>query len=316
MSTHTPLSRRACLGLAAGGLLAMRSGRAALDPHGIRDQIRGPILSVPTVYTESFALDLEGFRKIVDTGVRAGCRVFALTSGNSQYDRLTYDEVKQLTRTLVQSVNGRGVTIGATGAWWTGQAADYARYASSAGVDAIQVMVPSYGDEDMLFEHFRQIAAATRRGIVLHRQVSFPLLKRLMGIDSIVAYKEEYPMDYSVEVFALYGERMNIFAGGQKSRFLMYQPYGMKAYYSTFSTFAPEVPRRFWGACEKKDWEAARQVVLRYDVPFFRAWNHPFWRATLEYFGIARRYVRPPDRTLTAQQVKDLKNFYTQMGLA
>ena len=109
---------------------------------------------------------------------------------------------------------------------------------------------------------------------------------------------------------------LHIFAGGQKSRYLMFQPYGMQAYYSTFSTFAPEIPKRFWAACEKKDFAAARDVVTRYDVPFFHEWSHPFWRATMEYFGVAKRYVRPPDRSFTDQQVKDLKTFYTKLGLA
>lgn len=316
MQTETGISRRHYLTIAAGALVAARSARATPNADEFRRQLRGPILSVPTVYTEDFRLDMEGFRKIVDTGVKAGAHVIGLTAGNSQYDRLTYDEIKQLTRRLVQSTRGRGLTIAATGPWWTGQAVDYARFAESAGADALQVFLPPYGDEDMIFDHYRKIAAATKLGIVLHGQAPLPLLKRLLTIDSVVAYKEEYPPAYSVEVFALYGNRLNIFAGGQKSRYLMFQPYGMQAYYSTFSTFAPEIPKRFWAACEKKDFEAAREIVTRYDVPFFHEWSHPFWRATMEYFGVAKRYVRPPDRSFTDQQVRDLKVFYTKLGLA
>ncbi len=316
MRALEPLTRRACLGLGAGAFLASRTARASATPGDFRNRLRGPILSVPTVYNASFDLDLDGFRKIVDTGIRAGCQAIALTAGNSQYDRLTYEEIKQLTRTLIRAVNGRGLTIAATGPWWTGQAVDYAHFAASAGADALQVFVPQYGDEDMLFHHFRQIADATKLGIVLHGQVSWPLLKRLVTIDSIVAYKEEYQPAYSVELFAGYGNRLNIFAGGQKSRYLMFQPYGMKAYYSTFSTFAPEVPKRFWSACEKNDLEAARRVVVECDIPFFHAWSHPFWRATLEFFGVAKRYVRPPDRSFTPEQVRQLKTLYAPMGLA
>lgn len=307
-------TRRQCLSI-AGALVATRSAHGAVSPDTFRKQLRGPILSVPTVYNEDFSLDLDGFGRIVETGIRAGAQVFALTAGNSQYDRLTYDEIKQVTRRLVQSAAGRGLTIAATGPWWTGQCVDYARFAAAAGADAVQVFLPPYGDNDMLFDHFRQIAAASKLSIVLHGQVPLPLLKRLMTIESIVAYKEEYPPAYSVEVFSLYGNRMNIFAGGQKSRYLMFQPYGMQAYYSTFSTFAPEIVKRFWSACEAKDFNAAREVVLRYDVPFFEAWSHPFWRATMEHFGIAKRFVRPPDRGFTPQQVKDLAGFYRKLGI-
>jgi dihydrodipicolinate synthase/N-acetylneuraminate lyase len=296
-------------------LYGVRPSRSAPTPADFQKGLKGPICSVPTVYDESFRLDSEGFRNIVKTGVKAGCRVFALTAGNSQYDRLTYDEVKELTRTLVDSVAGRGLTIAATGQWWTGQVIDYARFSENAGADALQVFVPTFGDSDTVFEHFQKIAAATKLGIVLHGQVPMPLLKRLLSIDSIVAYKEEYPPSYSTEVFALYGKRLNIFAGGQKSRYLIFQPYGMQAYYSTFSTFAPEVTRKFWDACQAGDLTAARDVVVKYDVPFFQKWSHAYWRATLETFGLAKRYLRPPDRYFTTQQVSDVKPFFRELGL-
>jgi dihydrodipicolinate synthase/N-acetylneuraminate lyase len=176
-------------------------------------------------------------------------------------------------------------------------------------------MLPPFGDDDTLFEHFRQIAAATRCSIVLHGQVPMTLLKRLMALESVVAYKEEYPAIYSVDVFTKYGSRLNIFGGGQKSKFLAYEPYGMKAYYSTFSTFAPTVPKAFWSAVEKHDASGAVEVVKRYDVPFFERFSHAFWRGTLEHFGIAKRYLRNPERTFTQTQVDELKTFYRGLNL-
>ena len=288
---------------------------ARITPEDFRRRLRGPILSVPTVYNADFSLDFDGIRKIVDTGANAGARVFTLTAGNNQYDRLTYDEIKQLTRRFVEAVAGRGITIAATGPWWTGQSVDYARFADSVGADAVQVMLPSYGSDAGLYDHFRRIAAATQRPVVIHGKASLPLLERLLEIDTISALKEEYDLAYSTEVIALHGKRLNVFAGGQKSRFLTFQPYGMQAYYSTFATFAPEVPRKFWSAVEKNDLAAAREVMVRYDIPFFRDWTHAFWRATLEYFGIAKRWLRPPDHSFTDAEMSKLAPFYDGLGL-
>lgn len=315
-SSNLP-TRRALLRSSAWlpALAAARPSQAAVTPSQFKDKLVGPICSVPTVYTEDFAIDHGSIRKIVECGLKAGSHVFALTAGNSQYDRLTYSEIKELTATLVKAVNGRGLVIGATGQWWTGQAVDYAKFAESTGADAVQVFLPAYGDEDMLFEHFRRITAATKCGIVLHGEVPLPLLKRILAFDSIVAYKEEYPVIYSVNVFTQYGKRLNIFSGGQKSRYLMYQPYQMQAYYSTFSTFEPSVPKRFWQACQRGDNTAAVDVVKRYDVPFFAKFSHAFWRATLENFGTARRFLRPPDRAFTAAQTAELKSFYSSLSL-
>lgn len=293
---------------------------AAVTPEEFRRKLEGPICSVPTVYNEDRSLDLVSFRRIIDTGAKAGAVAFALTSGNSQYDRLSYDEIKQLTRTLVDAVAGRGLTIGATGPWWTGQAVDYARFAAEVGVDAVQVQLPAWGDAASIVEHYRGVAHAAKRAIVLHGQVPVPVLRKLVEIDEISAYKEEYPALYSREVFEEFGGRINIFAGGQKGNFLAFRPYGMKAYYSTFSTFAPPVTKRFWHAVKSGDMKDASEVVMKYDVPFFRGtplggWTQAYWRATLEVFGVAKRYMRQPEVTLADREVAGIREFQRKLGL-
>ena len=303
-------------GLAARPLQAARPRYGSLTPEEFREQLNGPITSIPTVFTSDFRVDHDGVRKIIDTGVKSGSKVFALTAGDSRYDDLTYEEIKRLTRTVVEGVAARGLTIAATGSWWTGQVIDYARFASDLGADSIQVKLPLTGTEDALYEHYRKVATATKRAIVLHGQAPMPLLKRLMEIDSIVACKDEYPAMYTMEMFAHYAKRLNIFSGGQMSRFLTYQPYGMRAFFSAFSAFAPEVQRQFWNAVEHGDMDAAQKVMFRYDIPFFERFSHPFWRATLEYFGIAGRYLRPPERTFALAEVRALKPFYDSLGLA
>ena len=307
--------RRSFLAQLAAAAAAPRTARAAATPIDFRERMKGPVCSVPTVYTSDYAIDYPAIRRIVDCGLKAGSEVFALTAGNSQYDRLTYSEIRDLTPALVKAVNGRGMVIAATGQWWTGQCVDYARHAEASGADALQVFLPVFGTEDTIYEHFASIARATRLGIVLHGQVAMPLLKRLTGIESVVAYKEEYPPMYSAEVFSMYRDRLNIFGGGQKSRYIMFRPMGMRAYYSTFSTFAPEVPRRFWSACQKGDLAAATEVMNRQDIPFFAKFSHGFWRATMEHFGTAQRYLRPPEPYFTAAQAAGLKDFYKSIGL-
>jgi len=317
---HTS-NRRWFLKATGAALLAVpppRSARAStLNPDEFRRRLRGPILSVPTCYTKDFKVDHQGIKNQVERAAKEGVKVFALTSGNNQYDRLTYQEVRALTKTLVEAVAGRGITIAAVGPWWTGQCEDYARYAASLGADCVQVQLPRHGAPDGLFEHFRKIAkAGGGTALAMQGQVQLPALKQLVTIDEVSAYKEEYSQKYSMEVFKLYGDRLNIFAGGQKSRFLSYQPFGMQAYYSTFSTFAPQVAMRFWGAVERGDMAAARQVVLDFDVPFFLKWSHAFWRGTLEHFGVAQRWLRPPEVSFTDAQVADLKGFYAGLGLS
>jgi len=286
-----------------------------MPPDQFNRLLRGPMLSFPTTYDKNFEVDYAPVRRMIDRAADAGIKVFTLTSGNNQYDQLSYDEIKALTRVVVESVAGRGVTIAATGPWWTGKVIDYARFAESVGASAVQVSMSSLGDEDSQMEHFKAVAKATRLALVVHGQPSLGLMKRLLTIESIVAFKEEFTTDYTVPLYEQFGERLNIFAGGTKARFLAYEPYGMHAYYSLFSTCVPTVAMRFWAAVQNRDTQQARDIILKYDAPLFERFSMAFWQGTLEHFGIAKRYRRPPDKTLTEQQMGELRVFYDNLGL-
>ena len=314
-SSRDTVTRRRLLGVLGAAPLAAYAQRKPSSPDEFKARLRGPILSFPTVYNQRFGIDFDAIRRIIDTGIRAGVGVVALTRGNNQYDSLTYDEERQLTRIVVESAGARAAVIAATGPWWTEQAVDFARYATSLGVDAVQIAMPPEGTDDSYAEHFRLVAASTPRAIVIHGQPSMALWRRLQPMENIVAFKEEFTPDYSLQIYAEFGDRWNIFAGGSKARLLTYLPYGMRAYYSAFSTFAPQIAMRFWHAVEHADIAAAAQVVLRYDVPFFERWTMPFWTATLERFGVARRYLRPPAVSFSDLEMKRVDKFYRDLGL-
>lgn len=325
MADHSTIGRRGFLkaGALAGATLTIDLGvppRAVAQskittPSEFKRLLRGPILSAPTPYTADFKVDYQGMRNMIARGLNAGVRVFALTAGNSQYYALSYEEIKELTRVMVEAVGRRGLTIAATGPWWTGKAVDYARFAQSVGADAVQVLLAQNGDDDGQVEHFKAVAASTELGLVIHGNPSFQLIERLIALESVVAMKEEFSYDFTLQIYRKFGDRLNIFAGGTKARFMVYQPYGMRAYYSAFSTFAPQIAMQFWSAIEKNELNEARRIINQYDLPFFERWSHPFWRATLEYFGVAKRYLRPPERAFTQTQYQELKSFYDGLGL-
>ena len=94
---------------------------------------------------------------MIDRAIESGVGVVTLTAGNNDYECLNYDEIKQLTRFMVDSVHGRAVTIAATGPWWTGQSIEYAKFAEAAGADAVQILMATHGGDDGHVKHFQQI---------------------------------------------------------------------------------------------------------------------------------------------------------------
>lgn len=317
------LSRRSFLDLsalatAAGALAAQAQTqrKGSPSPEEFKRRLVGPILSLPTVFDRSFAVDRKGLRGILTRGLRYRVPIFGLTAGNSLYQSLAYDEVKLVTKVMVETVEDRGLTIAATGDWWTGRAVDYCRYAESVGAHAVQILMPSrHSGDDMLVAHFEAIAKATRLPLVLHGRYSEPLLRKLVKIDSIVAMKEDAELTYYIDRQIEFGDRLSIFSGGAENRFLVGFPYGATAFFSTYTGFAPDISMRFWKAIQENDLKKAAEITRKFDYPFIKNFTHEFWHATLEYFGVAQRYMRPPMRSYTDAEMKQVKEFFDKQGL-
>jgi dihydrodipicolinate synthase/N-acetylneuraminate lyase len=290
--------------------------RKPMSAEDFRNALAGPIQSHPTPFNAQYELDVPAIGSIIRRGLRYKVRIFELTAGNSRYFSLSYAEIKTLTRAFVEAVGDDGLSIAATGPWWTDRAVDYARYAESVGADALQVLLPELqGGEDELVRHFESIARHTRLPLVLHGRYSESLLTRLLKIDSIVAMKEDYTLEYYVDRIIEFGKRVEIFSGGAENRYLVGYPYGARAFFSTYTSFAPDISMNFWQAIRESDIRKAAGITTRYDYPFIKRFTHPFWHATLEYFGVAKRFLRPPEETYSDEQMKEVKKFFDDQGV-
>lgn len=326
MNREVKLARRAWLKGVGGSLLCAVSpslpaycrttaSRARLSPEQFRNQLRGPVLSVPTCFTKDLEVDYQGFRNIIEQAKPAKIRIFALTAGNNQYDVLTREEITKLTTAIIQSAGEEDITIAAAGDWRRDEVLQYAEFAENLGATALQAMKPAEADDDATVEYFGGIAKGTRLPIVLHGKFSDSLLGRLTAIPSIVALKEDVGPAYFINVQRKFGDRLAIFEGGPEYIYLIGYPYGAPASYTTLGTFAPQITSRFWKALAEDDLSEAYRIVQKYEHPFFDRWSHGFWRASLEHFGIAQRYLRPPQQTLSAADMQDVAEFYQNLGL-
>jgi dihydrodipicolinate synthase/N-acetylneuraminate lyase len=150
----------------------------------------------------------------------------------------------------------------------------------------------------------------------LHGEFPPSLLEKLSAIQTIVALKEDVGLEYYIRVQRHFGKRYAIFEGGPEYAYLVAMPYGSPACYATLGTFAPHLTKQFWVAVRQKDFEEAYRLVIKYEHPFFDRWSHPFWRASLEHFGVAARYLRPPHKSFSDEQMKEVATFFKNLGLS
>lgn len=312
--------------LSLQGQTTSSSKKRHITPIEFKEELKGPILSFPTTFTKDLEVDYKGTKNLIERALGYGCKVVALTSGNNMYDRLSFNEIKKLTRLMVTTVGDRGITIAATGNWSEDTVINYVRYAESVGASAVQVNPPENANEDIekTVKFYWNVANSTNLGIVLHGNYSVDLLKQLVKIKSIVALKEDVPnLHYYIDRQVMFGDRIAIFSGGDDARYLFGYPYGSPAYFSILYTYAPKIGQKFWKAIQTKNMKETVKIVTKYDLPFMKLWSRPFWNAAISYLGrdIIQPYIRSKksamqeQESLSEKELKVMREDLRKIGL-
>ena len=294
--------------------------RQKISPLEFKQRLKGPIFSFPTPFTEAYEINYKGVEQMINRALSYGCGVVALTSGNSKYDRLSLEEVWELTRFVVKTVDGKAITIASAGPWDRADIMAYARYAEFLGASAVQVSLPKDLTNNSRIEDIAQfyqdVATQTSLGIVLHGEYSVELLTELVKNKSIVGMKEDVDYPYYINRQIMFGDKLAIFGGGNDGRYLHGMPYGSPAYYSSMYTYAPEMAQKYWQALQKKDMKTAAEILLKYDFPFIKEFTPALWSAAIEYFGGPDRFIRPKiTEALSETELKKMRDLFSKMGL-
>ena len=298
-----------------------------MDPQQLQTALANPIVSLPTYFHRDGRQDLASLQQTVDFCIDHGFVTLLLTAGDSNYDLQSEAEIRTVARSVVEAAAGRAtVLVGTALHWWHQQILDFATYVDQLGA-GVMVLRPaaSLGSgpafEDPVFALYRAVDRRVNCGIVLNGQFSMDLLKRLADLPKVVGLKEDAGDAWCHDALYAVGDRLSIFNGGQKWRFLYGLLWGMKGYMTSFGPWAPQVTQRFWQAVQAKDLFSAAQIVDTYDNPFFaHSINHPkgfhpVRQACFEVFGRGPRWLRPPQPSLDDDELAALRQVFAKMDL-
>ena len=209
-----------------------------LTPRQVMEHLEGPIFSLVLPFDTEGNVDHGAIRKMISNAMKYGVRIFNMTGGNTKYDWTSYDEIKAVTRTFVEAVGDRGISMVCTNNFWNSRLIDYLRYAEGLGADAVEVLAPKMPEEDIV-EYFRTAAANTRMAIsVKNVGLKDKTWRKLLEIDSVVAMKEHDIREY-IFLEAKFADRLRVYSGGSIYRFLAAAPYGAKTYFDIYAIIAP-----------------------------------------------------------------------------
>ena len=298
-----------------------------MDPGDLRAALANPIVSLPTYFHRDGQQDLVSLQRTVEFVVENDFPTLLLTAGDSNYALQSEAEIRTVARTVVDAAAGRAtVLVGTALSWWHEQILDFATYVDDLGA-GVMVLRPAVAlgnsivFEEPVFELYRAVAERVNCGMVLNGQFSMGLLDRLADLPQVVGLKEDAGDAWCHDALYTVGDRLSIFNGGQKWRFLYGRLWGMKGYMTSFGPWAPQVAQHFWAAVQAKDLFAAAQIVDTYDNPFFaHSIGHPkgfhsVRQACFEVFGRGPRWLRAPQPALDDGEMAALRQVFADMDL-
>jgi 4-hydroxy-tetrahydrodipicolinate synthase len=161
--------------------------------------LRGSLVAIVTPMLEDGALDLAGFRKLLDWHIAEGTDGIVVVGTTGESPTVDNEEHWQLIKTAVEHVKKRVPVIAGTGANSTREAIEHTKYAQKAGADYSLTVVPYYNrpTQDGLYLHFKAIAESAEIPQILYNvpgrtvaDMHNDTVLRLAQIPNIVGIKD------------------------------------------------------------------------------------------------------------------------------
>ena len=290
------------------------------DPQLIRERLRGPINTLPTIFTKEGEIDHEGMRNVIDRSIEGGTEVTMLTGGSSMLTLLSDAEIAQIHRTLIDHVGGRTLTVACGHPRGLNHVREFACYVRELGFDLCMATPADWarGTPETLAEFYRALADEMR--LMLVGNVPIRTCELIEDHPNILAFKDDYALDYAHEVLLRWGDRWAMMGGGGMKRHHLLWPHGnCRGWLDIFIQWCPRPPQAYWEALQRGDTAAAWSVVMDYEVPVWdftrRIGLQGMKHAFLEVYGIAPRWLRSPAPYATDEQLEQVREFVRDLGL-
>jgi len=297
----------------------------------VRYALTGPVASLRTPFSRDGTIDHDGLRSLIDFVIDGGSKAAVLTAGDSHLIALSDAEIAEATRTMVEHVRGRALTVVADRYYHTRQAVEFAAYARDLGADVVMAMPPDWAASttpESLAEHYgamgQVLPVMLVTNVYIPRGMEFGLATLQCVLDgghNVVAVKDDFCGEFARKMGLLCHDRLALWAGGQKQNHLNAHPYGCDGYLSTYLSFKPEVAHRYWAAIQAGDLGAATAIIRDFDQPFFtyiRSVRGGFDAAihgVLELVGICQRWRPAPYCSLTDEEMDSLSGFLQDLSV-
>lgn len=281
----------------------------------------------PTPFLENGALDLDGFRKMVDYLGQVGVSGLAIMGFMGEVAQLTAAERRTILQTA-QAVRGNlGLWVGVR-AYGTMGCIEQAQLAADYGADMVFVAPIEVQNDDALYDHYRQVAEAISIPVMLHdyppsfRTILSAELIAKLGTEQVAPYikLEDTPVGPKLSrIRELAGDAVGIFGGLGGIYYLEELERGALGIATGFSF--PEVLVEIYNLYSAGNHAGARAAFDRY-ASILRYEFQPKLGLPLRKYAYQRRGIfsttvtRAPAMKLDAQTIAEFERTLARVGLS
>ena len=282
--------------------------------------LKGICVILATPFDTKRDVDFASLKTLVDFELNAGVDGITLLGILGEVMRLSETEKHEVTKTVVNQVEGRVPVVAGTGASGTDLAIMYSKEAEELGVDAIMVAPPRLlkPNDDGVFNYYRDIAEETDVPIVVQDEpttygvhMSPSLIARLATIERVEYVKlEDSPTPLKItKIRNLIGDQLGILGGIGGLYFYEELLRGACGVMTGFSY--PEVLVKIYKAFTNGERESAKDSFYK-ALPLIRYEAQPLVGLAIRKEILRRRgamktaVLRDPATTLDLESLREL----------
>lgn len=309
-----------------------------MEPRELQARLKGPlpVLFTPYKADNVFEVDHDAIRQNLRYLIDAGIKIVVTTGSNGEFSSLTDEERMEIWQTVVSEGKGKVVIIAGNAHSSTKRVIELTQYGEKIGVDAFMTVPPYYmtPDDEGLYQHFKQVAASTKLGILLYNNpraskvnISLPLLDRLAQIPNIVSTKETaYDMSQFYHVVRVMEKYHKPVICGMAEHWYSWCGLidGCTGYITSAANWCPDIALALDDAVQKRDLPAIDRIRRRLDplrtmMLRIQATRHFSWLAVMKepmdmIEGLRGGMVRPPLSPLANEERAELREIVKSLG--
>lgn len=289
----------------------------------------GVMPAMLTPFNDDGSIKKDTVKALMDYHYGCGVKGFYINGSTGEGPSLSLKTRLEMSETVMENNNGRGVIIEHVGAPCYNDAVELVKHADKVGVDAISSLAPNFYfsfTDDEIVDYYRSIASYTDKPLIVYvtahiKSDVVKLVNRLMEIPSVIGLKYTLP-DYFLmrKLCEVNGGDINIINGPDEMLICGLIMGAQGCIGSTYNVM-PEWFVAEYDAAMKGDWETARQIQYKInrviDVLLRYSENGAIKgvKAAMTCKGFDMGNAVYPSKVYTASELASLKAELSALGI-